>query len=286
MRRLTRAGGGQYVGAMDLRDERELAVAVVGAGRWGCLHAAKLAAVPGVRVAAVVDVDVGRAAALAARFAGARAVGDVGRLPGEVAAATVAVGIGELAGVTARLLDRGLHVLAEKPLALDVASAAGLVERAAARGRVLAVGFVERFRALPTSGRRLVARRSGPAGAGAGAIGLDWLVHDVDHALRVLGPGLWPTAARFEEDAVMLRLAAPDGRVARLGASRRAARVRRRLWVDGRWFALAGGDPLAAQMAAFAEAARGGDAGALARGEDAVAVLRVVEAALGRRRAA
>ncbi|MCB9538816.1 MAG: Gfo/Idh/MocA family oxidoreductase [Myxococcales bacterium] len=47
-------------------------VAVVGAGRWGALHAAKLAALPGVTLAAVVDADARRAAALAARHPGAR----------------------------------------------------------------------------------------------------------------------------------------------------------------------------------------------------------------------
>ena len=198
---------------MNDRDERDLPVAIVGAGRWGRLHAAKLAAVPGVRIAAIVDLDRDRARSLAALFPGAHALADLARLPAETVAATVAVDLPHIAEVTGRLLDRGLDVLAEKPLALDAMTAEALAERAAARGRLLAVGYLERFRPLPSHAHRLVARRSGPPGEAAGPLGLDWLVHDLDHALRLLGPGLVPTAARFETDAVTLQLAAPDGRV-------------------------------------------------------------------------
>ncbi|MCA9539008.1 MAG: Gfo/Idh/MocA family oxidoreductase, partial [Myxococcales bacterium] len=119
-------------------------VAVIGAGRFGSLHAVKLAAVPGVRVAAVVDLDPARAAAAAARVPGALALTDLDALAPGVVAATVAVDVPRLAGVTARLLDRGLHVLAEKPLAMHADAAERLQRLAERRGRVLAVGFVER----------------------------------------------------------------------------------------------------------------------------------------------
>jgi len=111
-----------------------LPVAVVGAGRWGRLHAAKLAALPQVRLVAVVDREPGRARHLA-REHDAIACTRVDALPGEIVAATVAVDLPRLASVTARLLERDIHVLAEKPLALDGHAARLLVELAARRRR-------------------------------------------------------------------------------------------------------------------------------------------------------
>lgn len=259
-------------------------VAVIGAGRWGRLHAAKLATTPGARLAAIVDLDLDRARAVAARHPGAVAVASIGALPAGVRAATVAVDLPRLAAAVAAALDAGLDVLAEKPLALDAPTAEALAARA--RGRLLAVGYLERFLPLPTRGHRLVARRSGPLTIGAGPLGLDWLVHDLDHALRLLGP-LTPVETRLATDEVTLTLAGPGGRAARLTATRRARRVRRRLWIDGRRHPLLGGDPLAAQIAAFVAAVRGeGTDPRLARADDAAAVLRVLDATRALRSAA
>lgn len=259
-------------------------MAVIGAGRWGRLHAAKLAATPGARLAAVVDVEPGRARAVAAQHPGARACSTIAELPPEVRAVTVAVDLPRLAGAVGAALDAGLHVLAEKPLALDAATAEGLAARAIAGGGSLWVGYLERFLPLPATGERLIARRAGPPGPVDTPLGLDWLVHDVDHALRLLGP-LTPVAAVTAPDGVTLRLAGPGGREARLTATRRARRVRRRLWVDGRRYPLLGGDPLAAELAAFVATVQGAPDRRLATVGDAIAVLRVFDA-LGARRSA
>lgn len=256
---------------------RPLRIAVVGAGRWGALHAAKLDRLPGVEVSAIVDRDMVRAAALAGRL-GARALADVERLADPAVrpdAATVAVDLDQLAPVTARLLDIGLHVLAEKPLALDGDTARRLVDLAARRRRLLAVGYLERFAVPVTAGRRLVARRLGPARATA-PLWLDWMVHDLDHALRLLGP-LRPIAAELDEARARVRLVGPGGE-ARLLAAHRGATARRRLWIDGLRIDPADAhDPLAAQMAAFCDALRGGPPGPLATGADAAAVLDVLD---------
>jgi predicted dehydrogenase len=257
-------------------------IAVVGAGRWGVLHAHKLAALPGVRLAAIVDRNAARAAALAAAFPGALALAAPEALPSTVSAATVAVDLPALAPVAAALLERGLHVLVEKPAAPDAATAQALVALARQRARVLAVGFVERFNgalaALPPAGRRLVARRLGPPRPAAGPLHLDWLIHDLDLARFLLGPGLTVRRARTAEGDVRVRLAADDGREAVLRASW-AARAARRLWLDGARADLLrdANDPLAAQLAAFVRALDGGDRGPLASGEDAVAALRLAD---------
>ncbi len=257
-------------------------LAVVGAGRWGRLHARKIAEMPSAELAAVVDRDLGRARALAEAH-GVPALASVARLADggagrrAVHGAVVAVDLPQLAPVTAAALDAGLHVLAEKPLALHGAAARELVELAARRRRLLAVGFVERF-ALPVcSGRRMVSRRVGPR-RGETPIGLDWLVHDIDHALRCLGPDLRLFDARFDADLARIRLVS-DRAEARLRAARRPGPPWRRLWLDGHRFDLtAAPDPLALEVAAFCRAISGGPAGPLATGADAAAVLAVLDA--------
>lgn len=269
-------------------DGGPLRLAVVGAGRWGRLHAAKLAALPAVELVAVVDRDARRAAALAARY-GVRTLHDVERVStgvdGPIHGAVVAVDLPQLAPVTARLLEGGLHVLAEKPLALNVGDARALVELAARRRRVLATGFVERFIVPDARGRRLVTRRVGAARAQT-PLGLDWLVHDLDHALRCLGPDLRLLDAQICDERARLRLAG-GGREARLTVQRRARPPWRRLWLDGRRIDLtAGRDPLAAELAAFCRVLRGGDGGPLARGVDAWRVLAVLDQLVAARPAA
>lgn len=268
--------------------EGPVRLAVVGAGRWGRLHAAKLAALPGVELAAIVDRDPLRARALAAVH-GARALTAVERLAdgvdGPVHGAVVAVDLPALAAVTARVLDLGLHALAEKPLALHGADARALVELAARQRRLLAVGYVERFGVPARSGRRLVTRRVA-AGHGSTPLGLDWMVHDLDHALRCLGPELRPVEARFDADRARIRLIG-EAREARLSAERRPGPPWRRLWLDGlRVDLTAAVDPLAAEVAAFCRALRGGDPGPLATGADAWAVLTVLDQLLAARPAA
>lgn len=259
-----------------------LRLAIVGAGRWGRLHARKIAATPGAALAAVVDRDPERARALAERhgvpaFDSVVALADAQRGRRAAHGAVVAVDLPQLASVTASALDAGLHVLAEKPMALHGAAARELVELAARRRRLLAVGFVERFAVPVFAGRRLVSRRVGPRRAEA-AIGLDWMVHDIDHALRLLGPDLRLFEARFGDDAARIRLVAGDAE-ARLTVAHRPGTPWRRLWLDGRRFDLtAAGDPLALEVAAFCRAMRGRPAGPLAMGADAAAVLAVLDA--------
>lgn len=264
-------------------------VAVIGAGRWGRLHAAKLAELPGARLVAVVDRDAQRARRLAAEH-GVRALTDVCGLPADLDAATVAVDLPRIAPLTARLLERDLHVLAEKPLALDGATARALAALAARRRRVLAVGYLERFApsAPHAAARRFVAHRTGPGRSDA-PLWLDWMVHDLDHALRLLGPGLRPVMARFAPGEARLILG--DGaREARIVAAHRGPRARRRLWVDGLRVDLAppdaAADPLADQLAAFCAAAAGAAPGRLATADDAAAVLDLLDAARAARPAA
>jgi predicted dehydrogenase len=118
-------------------------IAVVGLGDWGSRHVATLRELLG--TAGMVGVDPSPERREAAEALGIRAVPHVDLLPDGVVGAVVATPSPSHHQVGACLLERGLHLLVEKPLAESVEDAGGLVELARARGRVLMVGHVFLF---------------------------------------------------------------------------------------------------------------------------------------------
>jgi predicted dehydrogenase/nucleoside-diphosphate-sugar epimerase len=124
-----------------------LRIALVGCGAVAeRLHLPALARVPGVRVSALVDPDPDRLAVLATR-AGARvhAARDITDLDHHADAAIVAAPTALHADLAVALLERGLHVLVEKPAAVSLNQARALVEAADRSGRKLAVGLLRRY---------------------------------------------------------------------------------------------------------------------------------------------
>ena len=100
-----------------------------------------------VRLLGVVDPDVHRADAVAREF-GCKAFGSVQQLlttHSEVQAASVAVPTVHHLAVARDLINAGVDVLIEKPLATSLAEADELVELAAARRRIAQTGHLERF---------------------------------------------------------------------------------------------------------------------------------------------
>ncbi len=100
-----------------------------------------------VRLVGVVDPDVARADAVASEF-GCRAFGSVEQLVtthSEVQAASVAVPTMRHLETARSLMQAGVDVLAEKPLAASLAEADELVRLAQSLNRVGQVGHLERF---------------------------------------------------------------------------------------------------------------------------------------------
>jgi predicted dehydrogenase len=219
----------------------ELRVGVVGVGSLGQHHARIYAGLPGVRFAGVYDVDAARAAEVASRL-GARAFPSLEALAGEVDAASVAVPTDRHAEVATQLMDRGIHVLVEKPIASTVQEAEGLVDHARRHGVILQVGHVERFNPVMQFLEQHLARprfieairlapypppREGglPRGTEVSVV-LDLMIHDLDiilhlvrsevrdlHAVGV--PVLSPT-----EDLANARIVFRNGCVVNVTASR------------------------------------------------------------------
>ena len=129
---------------------KPLRIAVVGAGHMGRAHARKIAELArdggGVALAGIADLDLARAQALGAEL-GAPAVAEASTLLARADAAIVAVPTVAHFEVARAVLDAGLHLLLEKPIAATLPEAEALVALARRRGRVLQVGHQEWFNA-------------------------------------------------------------------------------------------------------------------------------------------
>ena len=170
-------------------------MAVVGAGIMGTNHARVAKLLPGVELVAVADPDLAKARAAAGTL-GARAVASVGELAGELDAAIIAVPTALHVDTALALIDDGVHVLVEKPLAANAADARKIVDAAAARGLVLAVGHIERFNAAVAELGRLLdhpihieASRISPYSSRiADGVIFDLMIHDIDIVCSLAGP--------------------------------------------------------------------------------------------------
>lgn len=150
---------------------------------------------PGVELAAVVDIDRGRAEAIAAAT-GARACSDARALAGEVDAVTIAVPTEAHVEVALPFLDLGIATLVEKPMARSTAEADALIAAAARSGGTLAVGHTERYNpavaaALPhvTTPKFVEVHRLGvfPDRSLDIDVVFDLMIHDLDVVLALVG---------------------------------------------------------------------------------------------------
>jgi len=209
-------------------------VAVVGAGQFGRNHCRVVSQSERAELAAVVDLDPARADEAAAAH-GSVALADVRELAGRAQAAIVAVPTSAHAEVGAALLEAGLDVLVEKPIAPDLAGADRLVEAAKRGGRILQVGHLERFNPAVTALEercRLplffeIHRMSvfSPRSLDVDVV-LDLMIHDIDIVRSLVGAepeeiraaGISILSSKV--DIANVRLQFPSGCVANLTASR------------------------------------------------------------------
>ena len=119
-------------------------LAVVGVGEFGKNHVRVVRQSERAELVAVVDAQADRAAEVAAAN-GCAALADLRELGGKVDAAIVAVPTSAHAEVGCSLLEAGIDVLVEKPMAQDLASADQLIQAAESHGRILQIGHLERF---------------------------------------------------------------------------------------------------------------------------------------------
>ena len=218
-------------------------VAVIGCGHLGSIHARLLAGRADVELVAVVDPFAASRDKIAGEH-GCRALAEPEELIGLVEAAVVAAPTGRHAAVSLPLLEAGIDLLIEKPIAATVEEAREIVTTARRCGRTVAVGHVERFNpawkmAVARAGRivSLESVRLAPFTYRCMDVGVihDLMIHDIDLVLslepgrleRVDAQGLRATGGH--EDAVRAQLVFSSGLVASLTASRIHPTLRRGL---------------------------------------------------------
>jgi len=123
---------------------QSIRVAVVGCGEFGRNHARVFREIESAQLAGVFDTDSARAAAFAQEFQ-TRPFESLEAMRGRVDAASVAVPTVAHAEVGCGLMQLGIDVLVEKPMAKDLADADALLAAAQKHLRILQVGHVERF---------------------------------------------------------------------------------------------------------------------------------------------
>jgi predicted dehydrogenase len=200
------------------------------------------------KVAALIDPDPARLAAIQAVFPGSIGGAALADIPAGIDLAIVASPPGCHAAQTVELLGRGMHVLCEKPMARSAAECDAMVEAARAAGRLLAIGHFKRFFPATRQIKELVetqafgrvvgfhfiegGRFAWPARsralfereAGGGGVLIDIGVHALDLALWWFGE---PSDVACADDAmggveanVAVTLAYPNGATGQLVASR------------------------------------------------------------------
>jgi len=220
-------------------------MAVVGAGHFGALHAEKVARLDGAELVAVVDVDAKRARKVAKKQR-STASDDLDAVLGQVDAIDVVTPIQSHHDVAKAALERGVHVLVEKPVTARVEEARELCELAHARGLVLQVGHLVRFSELS---RMLQERVRNPLyiecirvapfklrGTDVNVI-LDLMIHDVDLILSFMPAEIIDVDAAGadvfsqSEDIANARIKFANGCIASITASRVALKTERKMRV-------------------------------------------------------
>ncbi len=115
---------------------------VFGIGALGRHHTRILSSFAGVTLEGIFDTRPEVAAAIAAEH-GAKVAASFDELAGKIDAAVLAAPTTLHGELGLALLERGVHLLVEKPIASTLAEADALIAAAEARDRVLAVGHVE-----------------------------------------------------------------------------------------------------------------------------------------------
>ena len=172
----------------------KLRVGVVGVGHIGSNHARLYAEIDSAEFAAVYDVDLARANSIAKKYrtTAAKSLEEFAAL---VDAASVATPTSTHYEVAQPLLDRGKHLLIEKPIAENTAHASHLAEIAARYHLILQVGHVERFNPVLsalesrlTHPRFIEAHRLSPYPDRSTDIGvvLDLMIHDLEIILHLV----------------------------------------------------------------------------------------------------
>ena len=172
-----------------------LRAGVIGVGSMGRNHARAYASLEGVELAAVCDAETAAADKVASMYR-CEVYSDYRSMlaDGQIDLISVVVPTKYHYAVASEVIDHGVSVLIEKPIAATVAEGRALVEAAQRRGVMLSVGHIERFNPAIISLKQQIddhelgnvfqisARRVGPFPARIMDVGVvvDLATHEID----------------------------------------------------------------------------------------------------------
>jgi len=213
---------------------KNLRVGVVGVGHIGKNHARLYAETEAVDFAAIYDTDATTARDIARQYE-VRATDSLEEFSELIDAASVATPTNSHFAIAQPLLEKGKHLLIEKPIAENTAEASQLAELAVQRQLVLQVGHVERFNPVLsalevrlTHPRFIEAHRLSPFPNRSTDIGvvLDLMIHDLEIILHLVRSPVQTIDAvgvpvlSPREDIANARLRFENGCVANITSSR------------------------------------------------------------------
>ncbi|MCB1878193.1 MAG: Gfo/Idh/MocA family oxidoreductase [Chromatiales bacterium] len=224
---------------------QKIPVAVIGVGYLGRIHARIYHSMPQVDLVAVVDTDASVAEAVA-KECECEAFTSIDPILDRVQAVSIVVPTSLHGTVAAPFLDRGVHMLMEKPIAPSYDESLHLVERAREAGVIFQVGHLERFNAgvkalseRVRDPRFIEAHRMSPFVARATDVDVvtDLMIHDIDIVLSLVKSEVVSVQAiglpvlTHHVDIANARLEFANGAAANLTASRVSEKRFRRVRV-------------------------------------------------------
>lgn len=173
---------------------KKIKAAVIGVGYLGRFHAEKYRMIEGAELVGVVDTEIERARAVAEKNS-TRAFSSYEEVIDEVDAVSVATPTESHLAIARAFLEKGKHVLVEKPIAGSAAEAEELIRAAESSGAILQVGHLERFNAavVDLEGRitrpmYIESQRLSPFPNRSTDVDviLDVMIHDIDIILNLV----------------------------------------------------------------------------------------------------
>ncbi|MCX8042859.1 MAG: Gfo/Idh/MocA family oxidoreductase [Desulfobacterota bacterium] len=219
-------------------------VGVVGVGYLGAFHVQKYAALSGVELIGIADINTGRAQQISAQYQ-VPAFTDYHDLFGKVDAVSVVVPTSLHHAIARDFLAHGIDVLVEKPITVTIEEADELIALARRERRILQVGHLERFNPALCALKGIVqnplfieTHRLAPfkdRGTDVDVI-LDIMIHDIDIILSLVNAPIRtmhavgvPVVSPGKNDIANVRFEFATGCVANVTASRISVKEMRKL---------------------------------------------------------
>lgn len=218
---------------------------VVGTGSLGQHHARIYSTLPGAELAGIFEPDDSRAQEICTRHQCKRFL-SLEEMAQACDAVSVVVPTNLHAAVAVPLLQKGCHLLIEKPLCVTLEEAAQILEAARLSERIVQVGHIEHYNPVMsflekvvTEARYITAERLAPftpRGTEVGVV-LDLMIHDIGIVLQIANSpveridAVGVSVVTKTEDIANARILFKNGCVANLSSSRVSLKKNREIRV-------------------------------------------------------